>query len=160
MKLMSWWRAARGDAIGREFHWGIVWSMLRSKYHVAVMRIDNRIQDARARLAGACNASTWNEELNAYEGGYSHWRCGKARGHADTAHRFINYVWEGPGHRVEYAPLPIRNEDNTGWFDTLTVIPFRKLADGRRAVASRRRSRLQAQMYERVLAEHRASRNA
>jgi hypothetical protein len=94
-----------------------------------------------------CNASTWEPASQSYGGGYSHWRCGKVRAHADRyermdgAHRFINYVWEGPGHSVEYAPLPVRNADNTDWFEASDVIPFWNLAEGRHPIDSRRRSR-------------------
>jgi hypothetical protein len=63
-------------------------------------------------------------------------------------HRFNNYIWEGPGHRTEYAPLPIRNDTNTGWFDTRTVIPFRRVTSHRHPIESRRRSRLLARKYE------------
>lgn len=136
--------------------------MFKSRWHVLVMRIDNRWQDGRAVLAGACNASLWTgTPPNGYAGGYSHWRCGKRRGHlANTfvtghedgssgPHRFGNYTWTGAPHeRPEYAPLPIRNEDNTGWFNTRTVTPFMKLAGGRRAVDRRGRSRLRARWAE------------
>lgn len=142
--------------------WKSVRSHLRSRVAVARMRLDNRWMDARAVLAGACNASTWNEERGDYDGGYSHWRCGKRRGHADTAermdgaHRFHNYTWEGPGHKVEYAPLPTRNEDNTDWYDTSAVLPFRKHSDGRRAVDSRRRSRIRYRASQKYLEEVRS----
>lgn len=36
-------------------------------------------------------------------GGYSHWHCGLRPWHRG-AHRYVNYVWAGKGHRVEYAP--------------------------------------------------------
>jgi hypothetical protein len=139
---------------------------LKSRLWVAWARMQNRYMDARARFAGACNADTWTGEGHTgYAGGYSHWRCGKKRGHFGNGvmvyrdgdyvdggtygpHRFNNYIWNGPGSRVEYAPLPIRNESNTGWFDTWRVLPFRKLADGRRLVTSRRRGRLQARLHE------------
>jgi hypothetical protein len=125
--------------------WRDRWGVLRSTlWHVPIMRLDNRWQDLRAALAGACNRSTWNGR--GYDGGYSHWRCGKARGHAD-GHRFNNYVWDGPGSRMRFDPLPIRNADNTDWFDARTVTPFMRLAGGRRAVDRRSRSRIRAREY-------------
>jgi hypothetical protein len=139
----------------RGYRWETFWSMTRGVWYRARHRVGNRLMDARALALGACNVSTWDTAMDEYGGGYNHWRCGKRRGHSDAeaelpggrwngAHRFNNYIWEGPGHRVEYAPLPIRNDDNTDWFDSRTVIPFRKLADGRHPIESRRRSRLLA----------------
>lgn len=138
----------------RGYRWETFWSMTRGVWYRARYRVGNRLMDARALALGACNASTWDTAIDEYGGGYNHWRCGKARGHMQVlddrvpAHRFNNYIWEGPGSRVEYAPLPIRNEDNTGWFDSAAVIPFRKLADGRHPIDSCRRSRLLARKYE------------
>lgn len=37
-------------------------------------------------------------------GGYSHWHCQRRRWHKG-AHRYRNYIWPGPGERVEYQPL-------------------------------------------------------
>lgn len=129
--------------------WFSVRSHLRSRIAVARMRLNNRRQDLRAVLAGACNASTWDPSIPGYHA-YSHWRCGKAKGHPETtdawggkAHRFNNYIWEGPGSKVEYSPLPVRNAE--GWFDTSRIVPFRKLADGRHAVCPRRESRIMAE---------------
>jgi hypothetical protein len=142
----------------RGYRWETFWSMTRGVWY----RLHNRLLDARAVALGACNASTWNPAKGDYDGGYSHWRCNKRRGHQDPLrgmeqpHRFNNYIWEGPGHRVEYAPLPIRNAANTGWFDSRTVIPFRKLADGRHPISSRRRSRILARRAEENLARYRA----
>jgi len=146
-------------------------SLLRSYCFVAWYRLQNRALDARAWALGACNASTWNKAARGYDGGYSHWRCGKRRGHdpevkvfrdgdyVDGAtygpHRFNNYIWEGPGSRVEYAPLPIHNEDNTDWFNARKVIPFMKVADGRRACDTRRRSRIRARVAEESLERYR-----
>ena len=39
-------------------------------------------------------------------GGYSHWHCGLKRRHSGP-HRYRNYIWPGPGYRVEYAPIPV-----------------------------------------------------
>jgi hypothetical protein len=151
--------------------WDSVRRHLRSQAFIAWARLQNRFMDARAVLAGSCNASTWTgKPPYGYAGGYSHWRCGKRRGHhlevprgvtLETGdygpHRFINYIWDGdPGSRAEYSPLPIRNEDNSGWFDTRTVIPFRRLADGRRAVERRSRSRLRARWSEKAQDDRRA----
>jgi len=125
--------------------WRDRWGLLRSVlWYVPIMRLDNRWQDLRAVLAGACNRSSWNG--HGYSGGYSHWRCGKARGHED-GHRFHNYVWDGPGSPMRFSPLPIRNDENTGWFDARSVTPFMRLASGRRAVDRRSRSRIVAREY-------------
>jgi hypothetical protein len=125
--------------------WRDRFGVLRSVlWYVPIMRLDNRWQDARAVLAGACNVSTWDGR--GYSGGYSHWRCGKARRHTD-GHRFNNYVWDGPGSRPRYDPVPIRNADNTDWFDARTVTPFMRHASGRRAVGRRSRDRSQAREY-------------
>lgn len=37
-------------------------------------------------------------------GGYSHWHCQLRKWHKGP-HRFHNYVWAGPPHRVEYRPV-------------------------------------------------------
>lgn len=126
-------------------------STLRSVlWYVPIMRLDNRWQDLRAALAGACNRSTWDGA--GYAGGYSHWRCSKARGHRGE-HRFHNYVWGGPGAKMRYDPLPVRNADNTDWFDIRGVLPFMNLTRGRRAVEPRAHSRKLAREYERQHAE-------
>lgn len=39
-------------------------------------------------------------------GGYSHWHCGLKRRHSGP-HRYVNYIWPGPGARVEYAPVKV-----------------------------------------------------
>jgi hypothetical protein len=169
----------------RKTVWGVLWneepdrrwalarSLARSHYYIALHRLENRYRDARAYLAGACNATTWDPAKRDYQGGYSHWRCGKRRGHhlevprgvtLETGdygpHRFANYIWEGPGHRVEYAPLPICNADNSGWFDSRTVIPFYKQAQNRRITDTRRRSRQRARAYEETTEIRRAIREA
>lgn len=138
---------------------------LKSRYHVAVMRLDNRWQDLRAVLAGACNRSTWVGVPSApdaieygYAGGYSHWRCARERGH-EGPHRFHNYVWGGePGDRVLYDALPVRTPDNSGWYNTAHDIPFAKLTEKRHAVDTRRRSRIRARLSEKALNERLARR--
>lgn len=151
MTRKSLWRALRETESWRDRR-GIV----RGLAWTAWFRTCNRWSDMLARLSGACNRDTWTgEPPSFYAGGYSHWRCGKRRGHTEpdpvrpgSPHRFINYVWDGPGTRVEYAPLPTRNADNTGWYDLGAVLPFRRLTSRRRPVATRRRARLQAGWYE------------
>lgn len=151
------WSSFRDD--DGSMQWGSVARHFKSRYHVAVMRLDNRWQDLRARLAGACNADLWTGQgLTGYAGGYSHWRCGRERGH-QSPHRFHNYTWTGaPGDRPVYDPLPIRNEANTGWFDTRKVIPFMKLTGGRRAVDTRARSRRRAELQDAFMARRAAER--
>ena len=39
-------------------------------------------------------------------GGYTHWHCDQKRRHAGP-HRYRNYIWPGPGTRVEFAPVPV-----------------------------------------------------
>lgn len=36
-------------------------------------------------------------------GGYSHWHCELWKRHRG-AHRYVNYIWPGPGSRVEHSP--------------------------------------------------------
>jgi hypothetical protein len=126
-----------------------VYSYLRSQYHIAVMRLDNRWQDFRAVLAGACNQSTWTGKgYTGYAGGYSHWRCGKKRGHAGP-HRFNNYTWTGKlGDRADYNPIPSRTPENSSTYNATYGIPFMKLANGRRVVDRRSRSRQKARLVE------------
>jgi hypothetical protein len=153
----------------RGYRWETFWSMTRGVWYRARYRVGNRLMDARAVALGACNASTWNPAKGDYDGGYNHWRCNKRRGHhlevprgvtLETGdygpHRFNNYIWEGPGHRTEYAPLPTRNAANTGWFDSSAVIPFQKVASKRHPIDSRRRSRILARKAEENLARYRA----
>jgi hypothetical protein len=150
----------------REANWHDRKNMLKGIWHRNEMRIHNRIRDAYAILRGACNSSTWDETTMSYNGGYSHWRCGKRRGHADTVerwdsvHRFHNYTWEGPGYPVEYAPLPIRNEDNTGWFDARSVVPFMKITKNRHCIDTRRRNRLRARHDYQMMMQRRVYRAA
>ena len=40
-------------------------------------------------------------------GGYSHWHCDQRKLHRGP-HRYRNYIWPGPGSRVEYAPIDQR----------------------------------------------------
>lgn len=37
-------------------------------------------------------------------GGYSHWHCDLKKRHLGP-HRYRNYIWPGPGERVQYAPI-------------------------------------------------------
>lgn len=39
-------------------------------------------------------------------GGYSHWHCQERKWHKGD-HRYNNYIWPGPGSRVEYAPTEV-----------------------------------------------------
>lgn len=126
-------------------------------------RLANRVLDVRAVLAGACNASTWDEDLGDYAGGYSHWRCGKRRGHSDAdermdgAHRFNNYVWGGPGSKVEYAPIPVRGlHEYTE--DADQVAPFKKITGRRHPIDTLRRARVRQLRAEGALAAYRAVR--
>lgn len=149
------WRGFRDD--DGSIQWDSVRGHFRSQLWVAWFRLHNRWQDTRAVLAGACNASTWNPQKRDYDGGYNHWRCGKRRGHmANTLvtghedgrsgpHRFINYTWDGPGTKVKYAPMPIHQPGLARWFDTSAILPFMRLADGRKGVDTRRRARRRAE---------------
>jgi len=82
-------------------------------------RIHNRWLDLRGRLSGYCMATTWREDTGygpGYMPGYDHWRCWRKRHPATEPHRFNNHVWL-PGTPGRFDPLPIRNADNTDWFD-------------------------------------------
>lgn len=122
-------------------------------YHIPLMRLKNRIYDGWAVLVGACNKSTWTGlPPTGYAGGYSHWRCGRARGHRGN-HRFMNYVWSGsPNHKVHFMPLPTRNPDGSH-YDTRMVTPFRKVTSKRHAVERRGRSKRLAELHYQLLAE-------
>lgn len=122
-------------------------------YHIPLMRFKNRIYDGWAVLVGACNKSTWTGlPPTGYAGGYSHWRCGRARGHQGS-HRFINYVWSGkPDQKVYFDPLPTRNPDGSR-YDTRTMAPFRKVTSKRHAVERRGRSKRLAELHYQLLAE-------
>lgn len=39
-------------------------------------------------------------------GGYSHWHCQRRKFHKG-AHRYRNYIWPGPGERVQYDPQDV-----------------------------------------------------
>lgn len=168
-----WWWPNRWRGYLDEEDGSVRWDdfrrYLKSRWHVLVMRLDNRWQDLRAVAAGACNATTWVEERGSYAGGYSHWRCAKKRGHLYPKgyagrgtlepHRFHNYTWTGePGDRVVYDALPVRTADNSGWYNAKHDIPFAKLTGGRRAVDTRRRSRIRARLSEKALNERLARR--
>lgn len=122
-------------------------------YHIPLMRFKNRVYDGWAVLVGACNKSTWTGLPPAgYAGGYSHWRCGKARGHRGE-HRFMNYIWwGGPEDKVMFRPMPLRNADGTR-FNILEEVPFRKVTSKRHAVERRGRSMRLAELHYRLLAE-------
>jgi hypothetical protein len=157
MMRKSFWRALRQTERWRD-RWGMVKSVF---WWCPVMRLDNRWRDLRARLAGACNASTWTGEPPiGYAGGYSHWRCGKRRGHRDTkermdsAHRFNNYVWDGDG-RVEFAPIDIGGLNDPVWDE---ILPFAKQTSRRRAIDTRRHSRLRAKWEEELMEARRLQR--
>lgn len=102
----------------------------------------NRGADLVARLAGACNASTWNGR--GYGGGYAHWRCMKGRGHVGV-HRFENYVWPQcrPGQyaRVWFDPLPVRGLRESAELRG-RELPFRPVTSRRFCIAPRRQAAL------------------
>lgn len=122
--------------------WSDRWGILKSIWWYAPKyRIGNRWMDLRARLAGACNASTWTgQPPTGYAGGYSHWRCSRERRHLGP-HRFENYVFAGL--RVEYKPLP--------WDRLKDVCPFQKQARGRHPIDTRRHTRLRAEWEEQAM---------
>lgn len=143
-KKVSLYRALRNCE-----RWKDRWGILRSQYwHMPLMRMENRILDGWAVLLGACNQSTWTGvPPTGYAGGYSHWRCGKARGHRGD-HRFQNYTWSGELHEQgKYNPLPITNPDGT-FYDARAVIPFLKVTKKRRAIERRGRCRILWEMHE------------
>jgi hypothetical protein len=118
-------------------------------------RTYNWILDVRARLAGACNESTWSEERSTFAPGYAHWRCARRRGHYPvTPHRQNNYVW-ATGGRSEYDPLPVEGLA-PHWNLIRRETPFWKVAKGRKMVASLRRERA----IDRKVAESMAARRA
>lgn len=98
----------------------------------------NRVWDALARLAGACNASTWDGL--GYAGGYAHWRCMKRRGH-EGEHRFQNYVWSGAPARVEYAPLDVASPEAHRAL-VARELPFQGVTKRRYSIDSLRRTRI------------------
>jgi hypothetical protein len=120
-------------------------------------RAHNRILDLRARLAGACNADTWDEATSHYVGGYPHWRCGKRRGHP-MPHRFVNTVWI-PGQRTRYEPLPVRGlAEHRADLDQ--EVPFNRLTTFRHNVMPLRRRRAYDRMVRDLTARRRAERSA
>lgn len=138
MRKKTFWSAFKATE-----RWSDRRSMLKSVlWYQPVMRLDNRFQDARARLSGACNADTWTGiGTSGYAGGYSHWRCGKARGHKGF-HRFESYIWSGkPGGLVAYDPI-------SPYTDRPRILPFAKQAKGRRSIVTRRRARRIALLRE------------
>jgi hypothetical protein len=154
----SFWRAFRTTE-----RWEDRRSMLVSVFWYAPKyRLRNRLLDIRAVLAGACNASTWTG--NDYAGGYSHWRCGKRRGHlartlvrghedgSSGLHRFNNYTWTGnPADRTEYQPLPLDAD-----YDE--VLPFHKQTKSRHPIDTRYRTRVRARRAEAALAARQSRR--
>jgi len=107
-------------------------------------RTYNRGADLVARLAGACNASTWDGR--GYAGGYAHWRCMKGRGHGGV-HRFENYVWPqrwpGRSSRVQFVPLPVLGLRESAELRG-RELPFRAVTARRFCIDPRRRARLVA----------------
>jgi hypothetical protein len=131
----------------RQARWSDRRAMLKSRlWHCPKMRLENRLRDLWAVAQGACNRDTWDPETMSYCGGYSHWRCGRERAHYGL-HRFRNYTWAGQGSRVEYNPIPVRSLSGIG-IDMATAVPYNRLVRNRRAIDSRRRSRLRADHYE------------
>jgi hypothetical protein len=134
------------------------WHAWRSLGYRIWHRSHNRWMDFRARLAGACNDDGWSEERSDYAG-YSHWRCGKARGHSDSgsvldgSHRSNNYIWDD-GQTAEYAPIPVMGiHPHQRTMDE--ILPFRRITNYRHGIDTLRRTRLRAAMYERKFAEQR-----
>lgn len=133
-------------------------AMISSKFwYIPKYRLENRILDGWAVLMGACNRSTWTGvPPTGYAGGYSHWRCGKHRGHRGD-HRYQNYTWSGELHeRVKYHPLPVTNPDGT-FYDARAVIPFTTVTKRRRPIERRSRDRILWEM-EQAAREARAAR--
>lgn len=74
---------------------------LPGRYYRVKHRTVNALRDLiDKRVRGLCC-----QDLTIDDGGYSHWRCGRPAGHPGE-HRFRNYVWQGPGHRTEFDPVP------------------------------------------------------
>jgi len=101
-------------------------------------RTQNRWWDLRARLAGACNADTWDEARGRYIG-YAHWRCGRARGHA-VPHRFVNSTWMNGDDRTRYDPIPVRGRAEHV-AAVYAAVPFRHLTGHRHLIAPLARQR-------------------
>lgn len=106
-------------------------------------RLHNRWLDARAWAVGACNSDTWDRAAASYSGGYPHWRCMRERRHGGS-HRFNNYIWAGPGHRVEYRPV----EDH---HRLAALLPYRKVCDHRHMIRTLRRDRAYRRAAEATL---------
>jgi hypothetical protein len=111
----------------------------------------NRVRDGLARLAGACNRSTWDAGSASWSGGYAHWRCALRRGH-EGVHRFENYVWAGPGSRVVFDPLPVRGLRESAELRG-EVLPFRAVTSRRFMTESLRRGRARRRAAERARGE-------
>lgn len=119
-------------------------SALVSYRSVLNHRISNRLQDRRAVLAGACNATTWSESLQSFRGGYPHWRCAKAAGHKGW-HRTGSYRWPTDDHgRALYDPIPIRHLNQ----DDSAIVPFETFANGRHMTPTSRQDRLMTRLAE------------
>lgn len=121
---LAHWRAEPGMAAR-----GLFWRT----WH----RLHNRILDARALALGACNADTWDPATKSYSGGYSFWRCMRERGHTEYgAHRFHNYIWWGPGHRVEFKPIDGERAE------LMMPLRIRKVNRHRHTIDTMRRTRI------------------
>lgn len=131
----------------------IMWVRLRSLGWRCWHRSFNRFWDAIAVAGGACNRSTWDRE--GYAGGFAHWRCGRRRGHGGR-HRFINYVWAGPGERVVYDPLPVPSLAEAAAIRDAQV-PYARLTQRRKMIDTLRRGRVRRRVAERALAERLAA---
>jgi hypothetical protein len=140
------------------------WGAWKSLGYRIWHRTHNRWLDLRANLAGACNDDGWIEAEQDYAG-YSHWRCGKARGHTDgldaysggqRLHRHNNYVWED-GQTSKYVPIPVVSlDEHQRTMDQ--ILPFRRITTYRHGIDTLRRTRRRAAMYERKFQERRAAR--
>jgi hypothetical protein len=73
----------------------------RGRYYREKHRLFDVVRDVwDRRVRGYCAVQPDEDS-----GGYRHWRCGRSAGHPGR-HRYRNYVWAGPGERVEYDPAP------------------------------------------------------
>jgi hypothetical protein len=122
-------------------------AQLRGLFYRSWHRLHNRISDGVAVLAGACNRSTWDGR--GYSAGYAHWRCMLGRGHAGP-HRFHNYVWDGPGSRARFDPLPVDRHRGHR-----CDLPFRHVTRRRYMTDSRARQRIRRRVAEEALAARR-----
>lgn len=119
-------------------------------------RAHNRLQDWRAWSVGACNRDTWDPVKRSYSGGYAHWRCMKAKRHVGP-HRYINYVWRGPGHPVQFDPIPVRGAREIA-DDQIRILPFMHVTRNRHLIAPMARERQLRHRAEDNLARYRAER--